>query len=290
MSKTVVAMPFFNELDILEIHLGTLWDYVDLFVITEARQAFNGAQKSLFLSENAELLRKFGSKLEIQVLDNAWGALTGFEAEWRQRELQHEKLRSLMNAGDLLVFSDVDEIVNPISLRKAQEILVTDKDIKIVHFAQHLTYFFLNNLEISGKLMSYTGEYPGVAEKKWLGSVMARWEDAKSVSLTELRWPERKEHGYRMADGGWHFSWVGGPEPMDALERVILKLDHTAHVEFNTSWNRRNLAKRIDKGKDLVRRRGGRFELIRDPRFLPDYVVENMSRFSYLTRGLAEEE
>ena len=77
---------------------------------------------------------------------------------------------------------------------------------------------------------------------------------------------------------------------MDALERVILKLDHTAHVEFNTSWNRRNLAKRIDKGKDLVRRRGGRFELIRDPRFLPDYVVENMSRFSYLTRGLAEEE
>jgi beta-1,4-mannosyl-glycoprotein beta-1,4-N-acetylglucosaminyltransferase len=277
-------MPFFNELDILEIHLATLWDFVDLFVVTEARQTFNGSEKPLYLSSNSALLERFGSKLDIQVLDGDWGSLKGFEAEWLQRDLQHERLRSLMQDGDLLIFSDVDEIVRPQALLLAKSVLESRPEVKIAHFAQDLTYFFLNNLEISGKLLSYTGEYPNITQKKWLGSVLARWEDAKSISLTELRWPEHKAHGVRIEQGGWHFSWVGGPSRMDAMDRVILKLDNTAHVEFNNPWNKFNLERRIDSGKDLVRRRGGRFSLVKDPSFLPEYVTSNIDKFSYLLR------
>lgn len=49
--KVVAAFPFFNELDLLEVHLTTLNEVVDHFVITEARFSHAGKLKPLYVRE-----------------------------------------------------------------------------------------------------------------------------------------------------------------------------------------------------------------------------------------------
>ena len=45
---------FFNELDLLEIRLNVLNDYVDYFVLVEATQTFTNKDKPLYYKENKE--------------------------------------------------------------------------------------------------------------------------------------------------------------------------------------------------------------------------------------------
>ena len=58
------VFPFFNELDILEIRLNSLYEVVDYFLITEATTTFSGNSKKLFLTENLEQFEKFKDKIE----------------------------------------------------------------------------------------------------------------------------------------------------------------------------------------------------------------------------------
>ena len=45
---------FFNELDLLEIRLNTLNNYVDKFVIVEATKNFSFKEKPLYFEQNKE--------------------------------------------------------------------------------------------------------------------------------------------------------------------------------------------------------------------------------------------
>ena len=42
---------FFQEYDLLEIRLKYLYDHVDLFIIVESLQSFNGQEKNLILKK-----------------------------------------------------------------------------------------------------------------------------------------------------------------------------------------------------------------------------------------------
>lgn len=280
--KVIEAIPFFNELDLLEIHLETHWHHVDLFVVSESLFTHTGKNKPLYLSDSIDLKNKYKDKLIIHVINERPDVSSSFEADWFHREKVKPLLSTLMQPDSLLLYSDVDEIVKDDALGLGISTLRTQPNIEIVHFAQELTYFFLNNLEISGRLLSYTGEYPNVQIPKWLGSNLSRWTFAASKPLTSLRDPIHKEVGMRVPNAGWHFSWVGGPEPTEPISRVLTKLENTAHVEFDTWMNRFGLRRRIERGKDLVRRRGGRFRVEHDLNFLPPYVRANLDKFETL--------
>ena len=45
---------FFNELDLLELRLKTLYPIVDYFIITELCETFSGKPKDLLFNENKE--------------------------------------------------------------------------------------------------------------------------------------------------------------------------------------------------------------------------------------------
>lgn len=65
--------------------------------------------------------------------------------------------------------------------------------------------------EVSGNLLSYAGEFEGVTHKKWIGTKMLSYRLLREqhLLLGELRFPERKEIGIRVEDGGWHFGYMG---------------------------------------------------------------------------------
>ena len=99
-----------------------------------------------------------------------------------------------------------------------------------------LFYCYLNMEEVSGNLLSYAGEFPGVENKKWIGSKMCSYALLKEqgLQLGELRFPERKECGIRVEDGGWHFGYMGGHGEKDVKKRVAEKVRSAAHQMWRT--------------------------------------------------------
>ena len=283
--KVVAAFPFFNELDLLEVHLATLNEVVDHFVITEARFSHAGKRKPLYLKENIHRFSDYKSKITIQVVEEYPEGVTNFEADWFQREQAKVVLNDLMHDDDYLVYGDVDEIARPKKLSLAIQELEKRPDIEVAHFAQDLFYYAVNVRETSGTLLSYMGEYEGVQNKKWLGTTLNRWTLIKDNSLTSLRNPERKAKGIRVSDGGWHFSWIGSADESSVIDRVKMKLENTAHQEFKSVRNMLLLERRLRNLKDLVGRRGAKFELIEGPQDLPEFLVENKGRFEHLFLG-----
>ena len=64
--------------------------------------------------------------------------------------------------------------------------------------------------EVSGKLLSVTGEFEGVDKPMWLGTKICKYAMLDKYTTEELRNKEQKEVGVRIPDGGWHFSYMGG--------------------------------------------------------------------------------
>ena len=61
---------FFNELDLLEIRLSELYNYVDYFVIVEANKTFKGKSKPFYFEENKQKYKKYLDKIiHVKVYD-----------------------------------------------------------------------------------------------------------------------------------------------------------------------------------------------------------------------------
>ena len=61
---------FFNELDLLEIRLKILNDYVDKFVLVEAAKTHSGLPKPLYFNENKQRFLPYQDKIVHISLDN----------------------------------------------------------------------------------------------------------------------------------------------------------------------------------------------------------------------------
>ena len=59
MGKIYDCFNFFNELDILELRLNILYEYVDYFVIVESDVTHSGEKKPFYFEDNKERYSKF---------------------------------------------------------------------------------------------------------------------------------------------------------------------------------------------------------------------------------------
>jgi beta-1,4-mannosyl-glycoprotein beta-1,4-N-acetylglucosaminyltransferase len=64
MSMIVDTFMFYNELDILELRLMVLDEYVDKFVLVEAEVNHVGGPKELFFQKNRDRFTKWLDKIE----------------------------------------------------------------------------------------------------------------------------------------------------------------------------------------------------------------------------------
>ncbi len=246
--KLFDCFPFYNEFDQLRLRLKVLGDLVDHFVITEARQTHSGQEKPLYLDDPAAQDILNHPKVRRVVVDfpqtlDVWGR------EQYQREAIGEGLKQLgATAQDFVLVSDVDEIPSADAIQRAKVKLSgfvpkqsTPRAIAV--FEQRLFYFRLNyELVWSRKL-------------PWLGTVMARYDQILSVNglrTTGRNARGRKSLGFdkqatviSIADGGWHFSYLGGNAALDA------KLAACAHQEHNTAEYRQSSV------AELIRERRG---------------------------------
>lgn len=290
---------FFNELDILKLRLHVMDDIVDKFVISEATETFSGMKKPLYYEENKELFSEFADKIIHVVVDDTPKGYTHDRDTFQKNAVG----RGLVNCmdDDIIIFSDLDEIPNPVKvqeviqkIKERQKELKNNSDLhskkdqdnpanKIYHMAQRLFYCYLNMEEVSGNLLAYCGEFEGVEKKQWLGTKICRYAIAKTMPLGNLRWPECKENGVRIEDGGWHFGYMGGSGESDVRKRVTQKVQSAAHQEYN---NRKVLSQVDDKikdGEDIFGRDAYFIQTKIDETY-PIYLQEHQREYAHLIK------
>lgn len=269
---------FFNELDMLKIRLNVMSPIVDKFVISEATETFSGLKKPLYYEENKEMFAEFADKIIHVVVDDTPEGYT-HDRDTFQKNAVTRGLKDCTDE-DIIIFSDLDEIPNP---EKIKEILKDFQEDKIYHFAQRLFYCYLNMEEVSGNLLSYAGEFEGVERKKWIGSKMCSYKllREQNLQLGELRFPERKEIGIRVEDGGWHFGYMGGHGEKDIKKRVQEKVISAAHQEYNSKHVLNQVTDQIKDGKDIFGRDAKFIRCEIDESF-PCYIREHQEELSYL--------
>lgn len=186
---------FFNELELLDLRLMTLDSIVDKFVLVEANLTHTGKPKEFIFEKNKHLFEKYLHKIiHIKVEDLPYSANDIWKAENYQRNCITRGLTDI-KFGDKIIISDVDEIPNP-------DTLLSNLDTKTpVPMVQHLFYYYVNCIQ----------------NQPWGGSVLATYpyygspQDLRNI---------RTAPG--MANGGWHYSFMGG------AERIKTKVENIA--------------------------------------------------------------
>jgi beta-1,4-mannosyl-glycoprotein beta-1,4-N-acetylglucosaminyltransferase len=195
----VDAFMFYNELDILELRLSILDEYVELFVLVESDVTHVGTPKELIFEQNKERFAKWLPKIrhivpkDMPTDANPWS---------REKYQRHCILEGLEDVPDdtIVMMSDVDEIPD---MTKAR--LVNDRTT-----ACHMHMF-----EYSFKY-TFTGE-------PWFGTVITKCRELKTLGPNFFR-----DHRWRfqyIMYSGWHLSSFG-----DA-EMIHKKLKTYAHAK-----------------------------------------------------------
>ena len=273
------CIPFFNELDLLKLRMHILAPYVDKFVIEEATVTFSGDPKPMVFAKNRALFAEFEDKiLYVAVNNSPMSGVTTHERDYFQK---NQLIRALKDCKpeDIIVLSDLDEIPNPKAL---MQIIENFDSSKIYHLAQRMFYCFLNMEEVSGNLLSITGEFPGVSKKQWLGTKVCSFENLPEEGIIFLREVSPLDAAsVRVADGGWHFGYMGGCGEKKASRRVKEKVLAAAHQEYSSPKYINEAVDRLLCGEDIFGR-DARFIRVEIDESYPEYLRENLTEYQYL--------
>ena len=206
------AFMFYNELDILELRLELLDEYVDRFVLVEAEVNHVGGPKELFFQNNRERYAKWLPKI-VHVVVTAEEAPKG-ENPWCREKYQRECILRGLESGvcadggacpavpdeAIVMVSDVDEIpdMTKVPYEKLPHVITS---VHMWMFEYSLKYLF-------------TGE-------PWFGTVLTTCALLTRVGPNALRDSRWKFQHFKFA--GWHLSSFGTPM------HVWLKMQTYAH-------------------------------------------------------------
>lgn len=281
--KVYDCIPFFNELDILELRLNILDKYVDKFIIEEATMTFSGQEKDLCFKANRDRFKRFLDKIVYVTVDDSPTTGTTHQRDYFQKNRLIEGLKQVgATSDDVVIFGDCDEIPNPVELEK---IIKNFDKTKVYHLAQRNFYGFLNMEEKSGKLLSITRDFPDVADKdrKWLGTKVTSIDNIPKEGIVRLRdlCTVTDENAVRIANGGWHFGYMGGDHETNPVKRIGVKVEAAAHQEYNEKEIILETMDRLVLGQDIFGR-DAKFERVEIDDTYPQYLRSHISDYEHL--------
>lgn len=249
-----------GEKDLLDLHLNTLTQYVDKFIVVEAKTTFSGNQKPLYFSSHEQYFQKYYPKIEYFVIDERYSQDEIIQAEtspntlgakhWKREFLQKESIQKALikykvQDEDTVFIGDVDELWQPVDP-------LAPMKLKLMVYA-----YYLNNRS---------------TEEFW-GTFVAKYKDIKGKCLNHLRTdPQYRTEEYY----GWHFTSMGG------VNEVRRKLDDSYTKEsYNTYAVQAALPQRLKEGTDYL---GRDFTFQVDDRDWPTYLTRNKAKYKHLLK------
>ena len=251
--------------------------FVDKFVLEESTVTFSGEPKPMIFANNREMFREFEDKIIYVAVDNS--PMSGVTTHERDKFQKNQLIKGMgeCKPEDIIIFSDVDEIPNPKTLVRIMEQFDATK---IYHLAQRMFYCFLNMEEVSGNLLSITGEFDGVAKKQWLGTKICSFGNLPKEGIVYLREVSPKDpRSVRVADGGWHFGYMGGNGERDVAKRIGVKVQAAAHQEYNKARYLQEAVDRLLCGEDIFDRDAQFIQVEIDDSY-PDYLREHQEEYA----------
>ena len=253
---------FNNELDMLELRLNILNDYVDYFVIVEATETFSGFEKPLYYDLNKEQFKEFHHKIIHYVVtdtpkdfndtncdqeafylacnsDNVTRDTLVWLKEFYQKEVIKNALIGL-DDDDICFVSDIDEIWNYNIKYEIGDGIYKPKI--------NLCYINYLNVRTNEDWTYFTGP------------IIAKYSNIKNECLNHLRTQRKMNHKYIfIEDGGWHFNALGG------IDKKIEAFKHPVYT--NSYMQSRENGSRIDETN------------------LPEYITNNKEKYKKLFKN-----
>lgn len=222
--KVYDGIILFNEIELLELRLMTLYNVVDRFIVVEAGTSFTGKKKELSFEENKKMFEPYMDKITY-IKEDALPYTDAWQNEYHQRNLIAKGLTDA-KFEDYIIVSDADEIPNPEALIKG-----IINGYNLFGMAQKLFYYYVNCLQ----------------QQVWYGSTICKIRHFRSPQDVRNK---RTSRGFIMRNGGWHYSFLGG------VEKIQLKLSSFAEQQVNTTdvSNEGNIKYCLDTGEDLFHR------------------------------------
>jgi beta-1,4-mannosyl-glycoprotein beta-1,4-N-acetylglucosaminyltransferase len=220
--KIIDSFIFYNELDLLNYRLNILDDYVDYFILVESRQSFAGNEKNLIFEENKNLFLNFSKKIIHVIVDLPFkknDIENNRNLAWRNEEFQRNSIKlgieklSLSNE-DIIITSDVDEIINPEILNKLKNGNLDYDKNNLNRIGCDMYYFNLNCL---------------IHRNQWCGIKLLNFNTYKTKGYTfeQMRTLEWHTNVNKIDNGGWHLSYFSD------ISGIKNKIQNFSHQEFN---------------------------------------------------------
>lgn len=268
MPKVYDCILFYNELDLLELHLAELENVVDYFVIVEGSETFAKQPKPMFYLENKERYARWADKIIHVVVDDLPDTGNRWDCE---RHSFNASMRGLVDADDedIVIIAPVDEIPRAEAVENYLTLLnSSDQWADEVLCFEQVFYWYYVNCEVVSH------------ENPWAGPPIG------PKCLIEAFTPDgvirRRQMGMgRIPNGGWHFSYLGGPEG------IRQKLESFSHSEFDTDEYKdpEKLRQHLEDGTDILGR-GAQFKFVELDDTFPQYLLDHQERFESHIRRL----
>jgi beta-1,4-mannosyl-glycoprotein beta-1,4-N-acetylglucosaminyltransferase len=213
---TIDSFMFNDEFDVLEMRLMELYDVVDDFVLVEADVDHQDHPKpyrfSDYLGQGGQRFDAYLDKITI-VKATDLPTAEEFPDAWSREHAQREWIgQGLIAIGveqdDILMQSDVDEIPRAIVVRSL------DPGGELIVIGQRCHFFAVDWF------------YDEVWKGTVAGTVGAVVMAGHLMPFTRMR-DARMTARCPVLDGGWHLSWLGGPD------RVAAKVHSFCHPEVS---------------------------------------------------------
>lgn len=280
--KVWSVSPFFNEQAALEIKLREQAEIVDVFVLAEATHTYAGTPKPVRLRGDGEwagwlneLAGQLGVEVRVVEVGEPPADLRPWQADayphavdhWRRENHQRASIgrgMSDLEADDIIVLSDLDEIVRPGTIRWYEE--------------QGLTCIMRPPLPMHVAMIDLRWQ--------WAMPVIARVFRGRHLLEGQTCEDVRRSHGMilpamtgstggirdPMSAYGWHLSYLGG------ADAIRYKVEQAAHPELMPRLSDRGIEAALSGAGDLFGR-GHVLERV-GPRGWPTCVVDEPERWA----------
>lgn len=283
------------ELDLLELRMNLLDPYVDYFVFSESKDAFSGESKGLVFESNKDKFEKFKDKIIYTVIDdplqedfdrvsqlyNIAGYPT-FQRDAYQKDSIKKVLEKYCTDDDIILWSDLDEVPNPEVLENIESFY---DPTCVYNFAQDNYQGYLNWFETTGTITSQTLDFEYTDKPRWIGTKMCSYSILKKYTMTQMRRELPAEKNVRIHPGGWHWSTVGSIGNTTYEERVLRKIDTSAHTELKNSNLLQTLRERIEQDRSPLGQDNAAYMTVPfDEERFPEYLIQNREKYEHLIK------
>lgn len=229
----------------LEMRLSEMADWVDTFVIVESPITFTHRQKPLHFQESREAFARYRDKIVYVVVDDFPDFLSApWAVEFWQRDCAIRALSGLCSPNDIILLSDVDEIVR----RSAVQAFSGD----LAGLMMDTFFLFLNRRRVRSEKSGATGAICRANLLAKHGMSYMRYGLARAPDAPRIR------------DAGWHFTSVATPQELGE------KIKSYSHREHGGTHDAAYFEKKRVKAQANASPRWERCSLDELPRYIRD--------------------